>query len=88
MVEKNIQIMNQMGLHARPAAKIVKLTSQFKSQIKATKDGFTINAKSILGLMSLAAERGSIISLHIDGEDEEKAMMAIVNLFEEIFNEE
>ena len=88
MIEHTIQIQNKMGLHARPAARIVKVISKFSSSILFTKDGMTINAKSILGLMSLAAERGSKILMKIEGKDENEALESILDLFQQIFDED
>ena len=88
MIEDTIQIQNQTGLHARPAAKMVKVISKYSSKIEFTKDDMTINAKSILGLMSLAAERGSKIHIRIHGEDEKEAMESILNLFKQFHDEE
>ncbi|MCP4728019.1 MAG: HPr family phosphocarrier protein [bacterium] len=88
MIEHTIQIQNKMGLHARPAARMVKITSKFSSRILFTKDGMTINAKSILGVMSLAAERGSKILIKIDGDDEKEALDRILELFQQIYDDD
>lgn len=88
MVEKTVQIKNSMGIHARPAAKIVKLAAQYSSEIQITKDGLSINGKSILGVMALAAERGSEVTIRTSGNDESEAMENILKLFESIFDEE
>lgn len=88
MVEKNVQIMNEMGLHARPSAKFVKLASSFPCNIELTKDGLTINGKSILGVMSLAAERGSTITIVADGEKESEAISALTELIHGFVDEE
>ena len=87
MIEKEVTIRNRAGLHTRPAAGLVKLAAQFKSEFFIYKDGFEINGKSIIGVMTLAAEQGSTLQLKFDGEDEEQAMQAVVGLFERGFDE-
>lgn len=87
MVEAKVKIVNKNGLHTRPAAKLVKLASKFKSEIEIARDGFKVNAKSIIGVMTLAAEYLAEIDLYIDGEDEKEANEAIVGLFERGFDE-
>jgi phosphocarrier protein len=71
---------NQEGLHARPAAKIVRLASSFSSDIELFKDGLAVNGKSIMGVMMLAAECGSSIMVRADGPDAEQAVEAITQL--------
>lgn len=88
MLKKTFRIVNKYGLHARPAAQFVRTTSKFKSQIYISKDGFTADGKSIMGLMTLAAEMGSEIEVSIEGADEEQAMEAIGQLIASKFNEE
>ncbi len=88
MVERKIQVINKLGLHARPSAMLVQKASKFKSEIKLLKDDVEVNAKSILSVMMLAAEVGSFISLKAEGEDEKQAVEAIAKLFEEKFGEE
>lgn len=88
MIEKILQIKNKHGLHARPAAHLVKVAGKFKSDIKIFKDGLEINAKSIMGVMMLAAEPGSEVLVHADGTDEEDAIREIEDLFEKKFYEE
>ncbi|MBC8204298.1 HPr family phosphocarrier protein [bacterium] len=87
MIEKELLIINQHGLHARPAAKLVKLASQFKSDVYFIYQGSKINAKSIMGIMMLAVEKGAKIAVQINGEDEEKLMRAIENLLNSGFEE-
>ncbi|NUN68327.1 MAG: HPr family phosphocarrier protein [Bacteroidetes bacterium] len=87
MIEKEVTIKNRAGLHTRPAAALVKLAAQFRCEFFIYKDGFEINGKSIIGVMTLAAEQGSTLSLKFDGEDEEKAAVAIVGLFDRGFDE-
>ena len=88
MIERTMEISNRLGLHARAAAKLVHLTSQFSSQVKLQKDGEEVDAKSILGVLLLAAAQGSIIVVHCDGEDENEAMQAISDLVANRFDEE
>ena len=88
MVKKKITILNESGLHARPAATLVKLASKFSSKIFLQKDSIEVSAKSIMGLMSLGAEMGSKILIIADGEDEEDALKQIYNLFKSKFGEE
>jgi phosphocarrier protein len=88
MIKKIFKIENKYGLHARPAALLVKTTGKFKSDINISKDGIVANGKSIMGLMTLVAEAGSEIEVMIDGIDEKEAMQAIRDLIESKFNEE
>ena len=78
---------NRAGIHTRPASMIVRTASRFASDFYIQKDSYEINGKSIIGVMTLAAEQGSNIKLIFDGDDEEAAAEAIVNLFEEGFGE-
>lgn len=87
MIEKEIVIRNRAGLHTRPAASLVKMAAKFKSEFFIVKDGMEINGKSIIGVMTLAAEQGSTLVLRFDGEDEQDACAAIVGLFERGFDE-
>ncbi|MBD3233814.1 MAG: HPr family phosphocarrier protein [candidate division Zixibacteria bacterium] len=88
MREKKIQILNKMGLHARPAAMLVSTASKFKSDIFAIKDGTEVNCKSIMGVMMLAAETGSWIILRAEGPDEIEAIDSLSKLFQEKFGEQ
>lgn len=87
MIQQDVVIKNRAGLHTRPAAALVKLAAQFKMEFFIYKDGLEINGKSIIGVMTLAAEQGSTLQLKFDGEDEEQAAKAIVGLFERGFDE-
>lgn len=87
MIEKEVTIRNRAGLHTRPAAALVKLAAQFRSEFFIFKDGFEINGKSIIGVMTLAAEQGSTLQLKFEGEDEALAMETVVGLFERGFDE-
>ncbi len=86
MVQREVTIKNRSGLHTRPAATLVKLAAKFKSEFKILKDGMEINGKSIIGVMTLAAEQGSSMVLQFSGEDEEAAADAIVGLFDRGFD--
>jgi len=88
MLQRDVEIVNKLGLHARPSAKLTQLTSRFKSQVFMTRNGRRINAKSIMGVMMLAAAKGSVITLETDGEDEVAAMDALVELIASGFGEE
>ena len=87
MIEKTIKIINNAGLHTRPAATIVKLASKYKCEFYLSKDGLNINGKSIIGVMTLAAEKGSEIVLRFDGVDEEQAAQEITDYFNRGFDE-
>jgi phosphocarrier protein len=87
MIEREVTIRNRAGLHTRPAAAIVKLAAKFKSEFFIEKDNFQINGKSIIGVMTLAAEQGSTLLLRFDGPDEEEAYAAMAELFESGFGE-
>jgi phosphocarrier protein len=80
MIERETRIVNQEGLHARPAAKIVRLASSYASDIELLKDGVAVNGKSIMGVMMLAAECGSSIMVRANGDDAEQAVDAICQL--------
>jgi phosphocarrier protein len=85
---RTVQVRNKYGLHARPAAEFVKLANQFKSDIMVTKQDTTVNGKSIMGMMMLAAECGSDIVIRAAGSDAEQALRELVGLVEHKFNEE
>jgi phosphocarrier protein HPr len=87
MLEKEVIVINRAGLHTRPSAAIVKVTSKYESDIFFLFEGLFINAKSIIGVMTLAAGQGSKILITIDGNDEKEAMTEIVDLFETGFGE-
>jgi phosphocarrier protein HPr len=88
MKRKEVEIKNKLGLHARPAALVVKLASKYQSEIQLIKDDTEINAKSILGVMMLAAGPGQRIMVTAEGEDEADAVVAISELIESGFGEE
>lgn len=87
MLERDIVISNKLGLHARASAKLVQLVSGYRSTVQISCRGREINAKSIMGLMLLAAAKGTPILLRASGEDEAEAMAAVVDLFERKFDE-
>jgi len=87
MVEREVTIKNRTGLHTRPAAMLVKAAAKFKADFFVVKDGAQINGKSIIGVMTLAAEQGSKLVLQFTGEDEQAAAEAVVALFENGFEE-
>ena len=88
MVERNLEIVNRLGLHARAAAKLVHLTGRFESQIWLSRDGEEVDAKSILGVLLLAASQGQVITVRCEGDDEKEAMDSIVELIGSGFDEE
>ena len=87
MIERKVEIINDAGLHTRPAATIVKIAAKYKSEFYIFKDGLNINGKSIIGVMTLAAEKGSSLLLTFDGEDEEEVASEIVDYFNRGFDE-
>ncbi len=87
MAERTVTIVNKVGLHARPAAQIVKLASRFKSDITLTRDDLEVNGKSIMGVMMLAAERGTPLLLRAEGPDAEPALDALAQLIADGFGE-
>jgi len=87
MAERSVQIVNRNGLHARPAAEIVKAAAKFKSDITITRDDLEVNGKSIMGVMMLAAEYGATLQLRANGPDEEEAVDAIATLVASKFGE-
>ena len=87
-LEKNVQIRNKYGLHARPAAEFVKTASRFQADIWVRKQDLEVNGKSIMGMMMLAAEYGSEITIRAAGSDAEPAVRELVGLVERKFGEE
>ena len=88
MKQEVVTIKNRAGVHARPAALIVQAANQFKAKISLIKDGSQINAKSIMGVITLGAAYNTKLTVLTEGEDEEDALAAIVKLFENRFEEE
>jgi phosphocarrier protein len=87
MLERDIVVSNRLGLHARASAKLVQLVSSFKSTVWIVSKGREVNAQSIMGVMMLAAGMGTALSVRADGEDEEAALTAVVELFDRKFDE-
>lgn len=88
MISRELQIINKLGLHARAAAKLVKLSSSFASNIDIEKEGQRVNSKSIMGVMMLAASCGSSVSVRAEGDDEVEALEAVVDLINRRFDED
>ena len=87
MIERTVRIVNKNGLHARPAAEIVKLASRYQADITLVRDDLEVNGKSIMGVMMLAAEFGSSLLLRAAGPDAEQALSALSDLIERKFGE-
>lgn len=87
MTEREGTIVNSLGMHARPAAQVVRLASTFKSAIELEHDGQTVNGKSIMGVMTLAAEYGAVVRVRAEGEDAEAAVAALIELIAKGFGE-
>lgn len=88
MIKRNFEIVNRLGLHARAAAKLVHEAGRFKSEVSIIKDGEEVDAKSILGILLLAAGQGTEIEVACEGEDEDQAIQAIGGLIEGRFGED
>lgn len=88
MIERRVKIINKAGLHTRPAATIVKMAAKYKCDFFIDRDGMEINGKSIIGVMTLAAEVGSELVLRFDGVDQEQAAEEIISYFERGFDEQ
>ncbi len=87
MIKTKIKIINKLGLHARASAKFVSTVSRFQSQIDVTKENQTVNGKSIMGVMMLAANKGTDLTLKIEGPDEVEMETAVLNLINNLFGE-
>ncbi len=87
MIQSNVTIINKLGLHARAASKLVNLTSQFSSSVMLDKKGNKVNAKSIMGVMMLAASQGTELLLEVEGDDEQACSDAIIGLINNRFDE-
>jgi len=87
MVEKEVTVTNRAGLHTRPASMIVRTASQFEAEFFIQKDGYEINGKSIIGVMTLAAEQGATLTLIFEGPDENEASAAMQKIFADGFGE-
>jgi phosphocarrier protein len=88
MQQRDVEVVNKLGLHARPSARLTQLASSFKSKVFMSRNGRRVNAKSIMGVMMLAAARGCTITLETEGEDEVEAMEALAGLISSGFGEE
>ncbi|MHB1051511.1 MAG: HPr family phosphocarrier protein [Thiobacillus sp.] len=88
MQQRDVEIINKLGLHARPSARLTQLASNFKSDVFMARNGRRINAKSIMGVMMLAAAKGSTVTLETNGEDEQEAIDALAGLITSGFGEE
>jgi phosphocarrier protein len=86
-IERQLRILNENGVHARPAAELVKLAARFRSEITFTRDDLTVNGKSIMGVMMLAAECGATVTVRATGEDAAEAVDAIDTLVAGRFGE-
>lgn len=87
-MERTFVIKNRLGLHARPAAMLVQEASRHRSSVVVVKDGLEVNGKSVMGLMLLAAESGSKLTIRADGPDEQAALDGIQKIFERKFDED
>ncbi len=87
MINENITIVNKLGLHARAASKLVNCASQFESEVFITRKGNRVNAKSIMGVMMLAASKGAELELEVEGNDEQVCRDALVELIQDRFGE-
>ena len=87
MINENVTIVNKLGLHARAASKLVNCASQFESEVHITRKGNRVNAKSIMGVMMLAASKGAELELEIDGNDEQACRDALLDLIGDRFGE-
>ena len=88
MIKQELKIVNELGIHARPAGMLANTASRFVCDIKLMKDGMEVNAKSIMGIMTLAAGKGCIIEVTAKGKDEADAVKAIEDLFTRKFDED
>jgi phosphocarrier protein len=88
MLQREVEIVNRLGLHARASAKLTQVAGQFTSDVWVSRNGRRVNAKSIMGVMMLAASQGSTIVLETDGPDEAEAMQAVCHLIASRFDED
>jgi phosphocarrier protein len=87
MQQREVEIINKLGLHARASAKLTQLASRYQSDVQMSRNGRKVNAKSIMGVMMLAAGKGAKVTIEIEGPDETDAMEAIVGLIGDYFGE-
>ena len=88
MISRKVTVLNKLGLHARPCSLLVKVAGKFRSDLKIKKGNMEVNGKSIMGVMMLAAECGSVLEIALDGVDEDDAFAEIEKLFLKKFEEE
>jgi len=88
MVQKVVQVKNKLGLHARPALLFVNIATKFEADVYLGRDNHEVNGKSIMGVMMLAAEMGSKLTITAKGQDEKEAIKALIDLIDNKFNEE
>ena len=87
MLQREVEIVNKLGLHARASAKLTQLAARYQSEVQMSRNGRKVNAKSIMGVMMLAAGKGSKVTIETEGPDESDAMEAIVSLIGDCFGE-
>jgi phosphocarrier protein len=87
MQQRDVEIINKLGLHARASAKLTQLAAKYQSDVQMSRNGRKVNAKSIMGVMMLAAGKGAKVTVEVDGPDEVAAMDAIVALIGDYFGE-
>jgi phosphocarrier protein len=87
MLQQEVMIINKLGLHARASAKLTQLASSFNCEVMMSRNNRRVNAKSIMGVMMLAASKGTTITIETNGEDEAEAMKALLNLINDYFGE-
>ncbi|HJV06357.1 HPr family phosphocarrier protein [Paludibacterium denitrificans] len=87
MLQAEVEIINKLGLHARASSKFTQLASRYKSEVWITRNGRRVNGKSIMGVMMLAAAKGAQVTLDVNGEDEQEALTALVDLINNKFDE-
>ena len=87
MLQREVEIVNKLGLHARASAKLTQLAARYQSEVQMSRNGRKVNAKSIMGVMMLAAGKGAKVTLETDGPDESEAMDALVALIGDYFGE-
>jgi phosphocarrier protein HPr len=88
MLSRKFMIKNRLGLHARAAAQLVQTANQFSAEVTLQKEDMEVNGKSIMGILLLAAPKGTEISVAVDGPDEDRAMIVLADLFEDGFGED
>jgi phosphocarrier protein len=87
MIQQDVEIINKLGLHARASAKLTQLAAKFKSEVWMTRNKRRVNAKSIMGVMMLAAGKGAVVMLEVDGADERECFDALLELINNRFGE-